>query len=198
MSLLRMIGALALLLGARTVYADPCNVTIEGNDVMEYSLRQITVPAECNEVQVQLRHSGRLPAKVMGHDWVLAKDSDMHAIVNAGLAAGAKRGYLPENDKRIIAATRQVGGGESAVVRFSTSLLRQGVRYAFFCTSPGHSTVMRGIFLFGGANRVARVEIATGSSGRAHSSQSRVGNATATELPTAPPARASRASQESE
>jgi azurin len=156
MSFLRMIGALALLVGARAAYADPCSVMIEGNDVMEYNLREITVPAECGEVEVRLRHSGRLSARVMGHDWVLAKDSDMHAIVNAGLAAGAKHGYLPENDKRIIAATGLVGGGESAVVRFSTSLLQQGARYVFFCTSPGHSTVMRGIFLFGSANRVAR------------------------------------------
>jgi azurin len=154
MSVLRMIGALALLAGARAAYADPCSVMIEGNDVMEYNVREITVPAQCEEVEVRLRHSGRLPAKVMGHDWVLARDSDMHAIVNAGLAAGAKQGYLPENDKRIIAAIPQVGGGESAVVKFSTSLLQQGVRYAFFCTSPGHATVMRGIFLFGATNRV--------------------------------------------
>jgi azurin len=36
-------------------------------------------------------------------------------------------------------------------------MLQQGVRYVFFCTSPGHSTAMRGTFLFGDANRVARV-----------------------------------------
>src|SRR5216684_216809 len=110
MSLFRMIGALALLAGARAVYADPCNVTIEGNDMMQFNLREITVPAECGEVEVRLRHSGKMSARVMGHDWVLAKDSDMSAIVNAGLAAGARRGFLPENDKRIIAATVQVGG----------------------------------------------------------------------------------------
>src|SRR6266702_5650573 len=152
MSLLRITGAVLLLVGARAVYADPCTVMIEGNDRMQYSLREITVPVECEEVEVRLKHSGRMSVKVMGHDWVLAKDSDMSAIVHAGLAAGARRGFLPENDKRIIAATGQVGGGESAVVRFSTSLLQQGVRYVFFCTSPGHSTVMRGIFLYGGAN----------------------------------------------
>jgi azurin len=156
MSLLRITGALVLLAGAHAVYADPCSVAIEGNDMMKFNLREITVPAECGEVEVRLKHSGKLSVKVMGHDWVLAKVSDMSAIVNAGLAAGARHGYLPENDKRIIAATGQVGGGESAVVRFSTSLLQQGVRYAFFCTSPGHSTVMRGIFLFGRANEVAR------------------------------------------
>ena len=156
MSLLRMIGALALLAGAHAAYADPCNVTIEGNDRMQYNLREITVPTQCAEVEVMLKHSGKLSARVMGHDWVLAKDSDMSSIINAGLAAGARHGYLPENDSRIIAATRQVGGGEIAVVRFSTSLLQQGVRYVFFCTSPGHSTAMRGIFLFGGTNTVAR------------------------------------------
>lgn len=156
MSPLRMIGVLALLAGARAAHADPCNVTIEGNDRMQFNLREITVPAQCEEVLLVLKHSGKLPAKVMGHDWVLAKDSDMHAILNAGLAAGISHGYLPENDKRIIAATAQVGGGESAVVKFSTTLLQQGVRYAFFCTSPGHATAMRGIFLFGDTNRVAR------------------------------------------
>jgi azurin len=155
MSLLRMIGALALLAGAHAAYADPCNVTIEGNDRMQYNLREITVPAQCTEVEVMLKHSGKLSSRVMGHDWVLAKDSDMFSIINAGLAAGARHGYLPENDPRIIAATRQVGGGEIAAVRFSTSLLQQGVRYVFFCTSPGHSTAMRGIFMFGGAT-VAR------------------------------------------
>jgi azurin len=131
-------------------------VTIEGNDMMRFNLHEITVPSVCGEVEVVLKHSGRMSAKVMGHDWVLAKDSDVSAIVNAGLAAGAHRGYLPEHDQRIIAATGLVGGGEIAVVRFSTSALQQGVRYAFFCTSPGHSTAMRGTFIFGGADRVAR------------------------------------------
>lgn len=156
MSSLRMIGALALLAGAPAVYAHPCNVTIEGNDRMQFNLREIAVPAECAEVEVSLKHSGKMPAKVMGHDWVLARESDMSAIVNAGLAAGYSHGYLPENDKRIIASTKVIGGGESAVVRFSTSALQEGARYAFFCTSPGHSSVMRGTFRFGDANRVAR------------------------------------------
>src|ERR1700730_5027836 len=156
MSLLRMTGALALLLGARAVYADSCSVTIEGNDRMQFNLHQITVPSECSEVEVRLRHSGKMSARVMGHDWVLAKDSDMSAIVNAGLAAGLTRGFLPDNDKRIIAATKVVGGGESTTVKFSTAALLQGARYVFFCTSPGHSSLMRGKFLFGDTTRVAQ------------------------------------------
>ncbi|HTL91317.1 MAG TPA: plastocyanin/azurin family copper-binding protein [Steroidobacteraceae bacterium] len=69
---------------------------------------------------------------------------------------------LPEHDARIIAATPIVGGGESATVKFATSLLQAGARYAFFCTSPGHSTVMRGTFKFGGNSRLVRASEKTG------------------------------------
>jgi azurin len=149
------IGAALLLLTGAVAYADPCKITIESNDQMQYSAHELAVPTECADVEVTLRHAGKLPAKVMGHDWVLARDSDMSGIVNAALAAGASRGYLPENDKRIIAATRLVGGGESTTVKFSTAALIQGARYAFFCTTPGHSTVMHGAFVFGAASRLA-------------------------------------------
>jgi azurin len=151
-----MIGVAPLLLWAALAHAEPCKLNIESNDMMQFNLREMVVPDQCTDVEVSLRHSGQLPAKVMGHDWVLARESDMSAIVNAGLAAGFKHGYLPENDKRIIAATKVVGGGESTTVTFSTSALQSGVRYAFFCTSPGHWSVMHGIFLFGEAARVAK------------------------------------------
>lgn len=152
----RLIGVAPLLLWAALAHAEPCKLNIESNDMMQFNLREMVVPDQCTDVEVSLRHSGQLPAKVMGHDWVLARESDMSAIVNAGLAAGFKHGYLPENDKRIIAATKVVGGGESTTVTFSTSALQSGVRYAFFCTSPGHWSVMHGIFLFGEAARVAK------------------------------------------
>ena len=152
---LRLLGAGALVLACGVAYADPCKITIEGNDQMQYSAHELAVPSECTDVEVTLRHAGKLSAKVMGHDWVLARDSDMSGIVNAALAAGAAHGYLPENDKRIVAATKLVGGGESTTVKFSTAALVQGARYVFFCTTPGHSTVMRGSFLFGAGSRLA-------------------------------------------
>ena len=149
MTLLRVTGTGILLLASGFAYAAPCKIAIESNDRMQFSAHELAVPADCGEVELTLRHSGKLPAKVMGHDWVLARESDMSAIVNAGLAAGLAHGFLPENDKRIIAATKVVGGGESTTVKFSTAALVKGVYYAFFCSSPGHSSVMRGKFLFG-------------------------------------------------
>jgi azurin len=155
MRLRKSIGlATALLLLTGIAHADPCKMSIESNDAMQYNLREMVVPTTCTEVEVSLRHSGQLAAKVMGHDWVLAREADMSGIVTAGMAAGFKRGYLPENDKRIIAATKVVGGGETATVTFSTSLLQEGTRYVFFCTSPGHSSVMHGKFLFGEPTKV--------------------------------------------
>jgi len=153
-TLLQLAGAGVLLLAGGLAHADPCKLTLESNDQMQFNVRELVVPSECAEVEVTLTHSGKLPARSMGHDWVLAKDSDMSGIVNAGLAAGPARGYLPEHDARIIAATPIVGGGESATVKFATSALQPGTRYAFFCTSPGHSTVMRGTFKFGDKSRL--------------------------------------------
>jgi azurin len=159
---LRLAGAAALLLATGLAQADPCKLSLESNDQMQFSVRELAVPTECAEVEVTLTHSGKLPARAMGHDWVLAKDSDMSAIITAGLAAGPSRGYLPEHDTRIIAATPIVGGGESATVKFATSVLQPGTHYAFFCTSPGHSTMMRGRFKFGDNGRLVRASSSTG------------------------------------
>ena len=156
MSSLHMLGVLVLILAAQAVRADPCKVSIEANDNMQFNTHAIAVPTSCEQVELTLRHSGKLSAKVMGHDWVLAKDGDVSAIVNGGLSAGFTHGFLPQNDKRIIAATKVVGGGETDTITFNTSSLASGSRYVFFCTSPGHSTVMRGAFVFEDATRVAK------------------------------------------
>jgi azurin len=150
--------AAVLLLSSAVAHAETCKLAIESNDAMQYSTREMVVPPGCSDVEISLRHSGHLAAKVMGHDWVLARESDMSAIVSAGMAAGFKHGYLPDNDKRIIAATRVVGGGETTTITFSTSLLQAGVRYVFFCTSPGHSSVMHGTFVLADFAKVTRAQ----------------------------------------
>jgi azurin len=89
MTILRLIGAALLLTAGTAAYADPCKVSIESNDMMQFNTRELAVPANCAEVEVTLHHAGKLGATVMGHDWVLAKESDVSGLVNAGLAAGA-------------------------------------------------------------------------------------------------------------
>ena len=156
MTRLQLLGATALLLTGTLAHAETCKMTIEGNDMMQFNLHEISVPSSCTEVELTLKHAGQMQAKVMGHDWVLARTSDVSGVVNAGMAAGFTRGYLPEGDKRIIAATRVIGGGESATVKFSTGALQEGVSYSFFCTTPGHASVMRGRLVFGDTKRLAQ------------------------------------------
>lgn len=158
MTKLQLTAIMAFLIVGKLAHAGPCEMTVEADDMMRYNVHEIAAPASCTEFTVTLKHSGRLQARVMGHDWVLAKASDMSGIVHAGMAAGLAHGFLPSNDKRIIAATTVVGGGESATVKFSASLLEEGISYAFFCTAPGHATVMHGRFVFGDPSRVTRAD----------------------------------------
>ena len=55
---------------------------------------------------------------------------------------------MPENDKRVIAHTKVIGGGQTTSVTFPTSKLVKGGDYTFFCSFPGHYGQMRGKLIF--------------------------------------------------
>ena len=65
------------------------------------------------------------------------------------MSAGLPNNYVPKDDKRIIAHTKVVGGGESTSITFPTSSLKKGGDYTFFCSFPGHWSVMKGKLTFG-------------------------------------------------
>ncbi|MFM2287763.1 MAG: hypothetical protein RL684_906 [Pseudomonadota bacterium] len=148
-------GLLCLALGG-AARADNCHVSIDANDMVQFNTRVLQVDAACLEVQLTLHHVGQMEAHVLGHDWVLARSSDVSALANAGLAAGFDKGYLPPDDPRVLAATHIVGGGESTTITFSTEKLQPGVDYAYFCSYPGHSAMMRGKLLLVGRPGLAR------------------------------------------
>ena len=147
------LAALAFTL-ASPALAKTCDLTIEGNDAMQYNLKEMTVAKDCTEVKVTLKHTGKLPKSAMGHDWVLADEKDMQALVADGMKAGLAENYQPKGDKRIIASTPLVGGGESASTTLKVAELKPGVTYKYFCTFPGHAAVMNGVL---------KVEAKTGS-----------------------------------
>ena len=136
--------------GSGVAAADPCSVAIEVTDMLQYSTHALAVPASCPVIELTLRHIGKQPARVMGHNWVLTRDADMSAVVRAGKNAGFARNYQPEGDPRIIAATPIVGGGGSTTVRIDTSRLTPGASYTYFCSTPGHAVAMKGRLSFGG------------------------------------------------
>jgi len=123
-----------------------CEFDIEVADMLQFSTDAIEVDADCESVKINLIHTGKLPAAAMGHNWVLSADSDFQAIANAGMSAGLEQNYLPPGDERIIAATEVIGGGESTSVEFSIADLDPDGSYTFFCSFPGHWSVMKGEF----------------------------------------------------
>jgi azurin len=133
----------SLLLASSTAFA-ACSIDIDGNDAMQFDKKSIEVPATCKEFTVNLTHSGKLAKNVMGHNWVMSKSSDLQGVANDGLAAGLDKDYLKADDSRVIAHTRVIGAGETASVTFAVSKLSADGDYAFFCSFPGHWSLMKG------------------------------------------------------
>ena len=126
-----------------------CKVEIAGTDQMQFDKKEIVVAADCTEVELTLTHTGKLPAAVMGHNWVLTKTADCAAVANDGMGAGLANDYIKKGDTRVIAHTKIVGGGQSTSVTFPTSPLKKGESYTLFCSFPGHYALMKGAFKFG-------------------------------------------------
>ena len=150
MKLIRTLALTTLLAASANAFAaKTCKVDITGTDAMQFDKKEIAVAADCTDVEVTLHHAGTLPAQAMGHNWVLAKTSDMAGIAGDGAGAGFANDHIKPGDARVIAHTKIVGGGQTATVTFPTSKLKAGEAYSFFCSFPGHWSIMKGAFKFG-------------------------------------------------
>lgn len=135
---------LPLLLAPVVAQAQTCETTVGSADTMTFDVRSITVPSSCETFTVHFQHRGRMPKTGMGHNWVLARSADVESIAKAGVAAGAENSFIAKGDARVIAATPLLGGGESASVSFQVSALGKDEKYTYFCSFPGHWSMMRG------------------------------------------------------
>ena len=126
-----------------------CKLEITGTDAMQFDKKELAVAADCTQVELTLRHSGKLPAQAMGHNWVLSKTADVAGVASDGVGAGFAKEHVKPGDTRVIAYTKIVGGGQSTSVTFPTSALKKGESYTYFCSFPGHSSLMKGVFKFG-------------------------------------------------
>ena len=141
---LRYLIPLAVVFFPSIAAADNCEFAVSAADGMAFDTRSIDVPVSCETFTVNFEHKGRLPKGGMGHNWVLTKSADMNDVAKAASAAGIANDFLPEGDNRIIAATPLLGGGEKASVSFKTAVLSADDAYTFFCSFPGHCSMMRG------------------------------------------------------
>ena len=136
--------SLLTLASSQLMAAENCKTTIESTDQMSFNTKAIEIDKSCKIFTVELKHTGSLPKNVMGHNWVLSKEADMQAIATDGMAAGVDKNYLKEGDARIIGHTKIIGGGESDSVTFDVSKLNAAEKYGFFCSFPGHISMMKG------------------------------------------------------
>lgn len=137
-----------LVVASGTVAAKSCPVTIEGNDAMAFNTKEIKVEADCTEVELTLKHTGKMPASAMGHNVVITKTADYKDIAKAGGKMTLADDYVPKDDK-VLAHTKMIGGGQSDTVKIDLSKFKAGEDYTFFCSFPGHWSVMKGKFVFG-------------------------------------------------
>ena len=150
MKLTRSLAALSLVLASSGAFAADkvCKFDIAGTDQMQFDKKELVVAPDCTDVEITLKHTGKLPAAAMGHNWVLSKTADVAAVATDGIGAGIANDYIKKGDTRAIAHSKVIGGGQTTTVTFKTSLLTKGGAYTYFCSFPGHSAIMKGVLKF--------------------------------------------------
>jgi len=130
---------------AETKKADEnvANIVITGNDLMQFSLKEIKVKAG-QKVKLTLRHIGTLDKNVMGHNVVILKPGvDMAEF--ASLASTEKENdYIPKDTQDVIVHTKVIGGGETTSIEFDAP---PAGTYTFICSFPAHFAMMNGKFI---------------------------------------------------
>ncbi|NBC47572.1 MAG: azurin [Gammaproteobacteria bacterium] len=143
----RSLSCAALLAVASVSAEAACDFEVLVNDSMQFQIKEMVADSSCDTITVTLQHEGQLTKKVMGHNWTLSKTEDLQGIAMDGMNAGLENDYIKPGDERVIAHTKIIGGGESDTISFSPSPLTPGGDYSFFCSYPGHWSVMRGTFV---------------------------------------------------
>ncbi|WP_110951048.1 azurin [Pseudomonas bohemica] len=143
--MIRKLVAVSLLtLASGHLLAAECKVEVDSTDQMSFTTKAIEIDKSCKEFTVNLKHSGSLPKNVMGHNLVISKEADMQPIATDGLSAGIDKDYLKEGDARVIAHTKIIGAGETDSLTIDVSKLDPAEKYGFFCSFPGHISMMKG------------------------------------------------------
>lgn len=150
MKLIKTIAALSLLAAGSGAFAADkvCKLEIAGTDQMQFDKKELVVAPDCTSVELTLKHTGKLAANAMGHNWVLVKTADAAGVATDGIGAGLANDYVKKGDTRVIAHTKVIGGGETTTVTFPTSKLTKGESYTYICSFPGHWSIMKGTLKF--------------------------------------------------
>lgn len=145
----QLMTTLFLLSGINSAMANECESTIDSTDRMLFDKRAMSIPSSCKTFTVTLTHSGKMGKDIMGHNWVLSEKNQAQAVATDGMTAGLDNDYLKPDDNRILAATKLIGGGMKTSVTLEVAKLSSDKEYTFFCSFPGHISMMKGTLSVG-------------------------------------------------
>lgn len=125
-------------------HPESIEVTVEGNDQMQFSINKIEV-FEGQQVTIVFKNVGELPVETMGHNFtLLAKGVDHMEYGTAAMSHKDNAYQVPGRENDVIVHTALLGPGESETLEFTAP--SKGI-YKFVCTFPGHAGLMNGTFL---------------------------------------------------
>ena len=136
---LAILAGTMCLMQASAQAAGSCDITVEATDTMTFSTKEIAVPKSCKSFTINLKHTGKMSKNIMGHNLVISKQADEQAVLQDGSKAGVTQSYVKPQDARVV-----VGGGESTSTSFAPAKLDAAGNYVFFCSFPGHASMMKG------------------------------------------------------
>ena len=110
-----------------------CSTDLSGNDAMQFSTKEIAIPASCQQFTIRFKHAGSMPKASMGHNVVVAKTSDLNGVIKDGMKAGPAADYVKAGDERVLAKTKLLGGGESDSLTLDVAAIK-AAPYSFVCT----------------------------------------------------------------
>jgi len=124
-----------------TLDASKATATLEigsDGDAMAFDKKELS--AKPGEI-VKLTFKNNSKSSALQHNWVLTQPGKESEVDQAGIAAGAEKGWIPAGHPAIIAHTKLVDPGQSDTIVFRTPAAGD---YPFICIFPGHSAAMRG------------------------------------------------------
>ncbi|ATA73230.1 Azurin [Capnocytophaga canis] len=118
-------------------------IVLEGTDQMTFNLSEIKAKAG-EKVTLTLKHVGKMPVTVMGHNFVLLKQGTDVAAFAAEALKAKDSDYVPAGSDAVIAHTKVIGGGEETTITFDAP---EAGTYDFICSFPAHAAMMKGKFI---------------------------------------------------
>jgi len=125
--------------------SDGASTEIEllANDQMQFDKKVIRVK-EGQEITLVLKHTGKMAANIMGHNFVLLQPGIDISDFGSKASAAKASDYIPDGGKDVIAHTKMIGGGETTTVTFKAPAKGE---YDYICSFPGHYGIMKGKFI---------------------------------------------------